>query len=287
MHKNLFVIAALLSVGCVDAPSAPARQADLSADYAAFDHPTALLSEASVPTIAGAFARGDTLPEGTGAFGLIRQLVSDSNRALADQAGLLDQFTVDGSATASLPCTANATTPPTVSTASVSFDDGRTVSLSPSATVVGGSTTGLLTFALGVENSKVQRTLRGSALNCALLLLGSSALPAVTTGSADLTVDLGEDLELGAALTLPILVQATNVRTDSGTATAALTAGGYEARVTEDGAVELLVQPSTFGISVEGTIVVTLFTDGTIGVRDQRGAWTCTKDGASCALSTS
>jgi len=243
--------------------------------------------------VVGAFERAGTLPEGMGALGLIPKLVSDSNQALSDEAGLLDQFTVDGSASAHLPCTANGTTPTTVSATSFSAGGSPAESLNPSATVVtGGPGTGQLAFDLGVEGSKVQRTSRGSAQNCALVLPGPSGLPTVTTGSADLTVDLGDDLALGAPLTLPILVQATNVRANAGTSvaaapTAVITPTGYEARVTPDGAIELLVQPSTLGVPVTGTLVVTLFPDGRIGVHDQRGTWTCAKGGAPCAFASS
>lgn len=290
-----FIVPALLVAGCVDAPTAPARLPDLSADYAAFDHPTAALPDASVPAIAGAFARAGTLPDGTGAFGLIPKLVSDSSQALSSEAGLLDQFTVDGTAVARLSCAANPTTPTTISTTSFSAAGAAPEALDPSATVVsGGAGTGQLTFDLGVEGSQVQRTLRGSAQNCALLLPGASAVPVVSTGSADLMIDLGADLELGAALTLPILVQATNVHGDSGTTTAttattaaAIAPTSYEARVTATGAIELLVQPSAFGVPVSGTLVVTLFTDGRIGVRDQRGTWTCAKGGSPCAFASS
>jgi hypothetical protein len=285
-----FSVPALLVAGCVDAPTAPARLPDLSADYAAFDHPTAVLPDASVPAIAGAFARAGTLPDGTGAFGLIPKLVSDSSQALSTEADLLDQFTVDGTAVARLSCAANATTPTTISTTSFSGAEAPSEALDPSATVVsGGPGTEQLTFDLGVEGSKVQRTLRGSAQNCALLLPGATALPMVSTGSADLMIDLGADLELGAPLTLPILVQATNVRGDSGTTTtaAAIAPTSYEARVTAEGAIELLVQPSAFGAPVSGTVVVTLFIDGRIGVSDQRGTWTCAKGGAPCAFASS
>ncbi|HEY3593695.1 MAG TPA: hypothetical protein VGL13_07470, partial [Polyangiaceae bacterium] len=243
----------LLVAGCVDAPAAPPPQADLSVDYAAFDHPTAVLPDASVQTIATSFAAAGTLPEGMGAFGLIRKLVSDTNQALANETGLLDQFTVDGTAIARLPCTAGATTPPIITAASVAPSDDSTAALDPSAIVVGGDAgTGQLTFNIGVENSNVQRTLRGSAQNCQLVLPSATALPVVTTGSADLTVDLGQSLALGADLTLPILVQATHVQAVDGTSidTAALAPTGDEVRVTNDGAIQILVQPSTFGAPV-------------------------------------
>jgi hypothetical protein len=265
-----FVIAASLGAGCVDVPTTPARQADLSADYAAFDHPTASVPEASVPAIVNAFASSGNLATDLGAFGLVPKLVSDSNQALANQAGLLDQFTVDGTAVARLPCTG-----------------GTVQALDPSATIVGGEPgANELTFNIGVEDSKVQRTLRGSAQNCELVVPGSSGVPVVSTGSADLTVDLGEDLALGAELTLPVLIQATNVSVDS-ESTASTPANGYEVRVTADGSVQVLVQPSTFGVPISGTVVVTLFADGHIGVHDQRGTWTCTRNGTSCAFTPS
>jgi hypothetical protein len=284
--SNLFCVSALLGVGCVDAPGAPPREQDLSADYAAFDHPSATLPDASVQSIASDFALAGNPTQGTGALGLIGKLVSDSNHALANQTGFLDQFAVDGNAVARLPCTASATPPPTVSTTSLSLGDNGIESLEPSATtVIGEPAGGLLTIHVGVENSKIQRTLRGSAQGCELILPGSSALPMMTTGSADLMLDLGEDLDLGASLTMPILVQATNLRADTSSVTdaaATVAPNGDEVRVTVEGAIQMLVQPSTFGIPASGTIVVTLFTDGTIGVTDQRGTWICTRDQAPC-----
>src|SRR5947209_20216916 len=112
--SQLLLMAVGLGAGCVDAPSAPARQADLSLDYAAFDQPTATLPPASVQSVVSAFVLSNNVGQQIGAFGLIRKLVSDSNQALASEAGLIDQFTVDGAAVARLPCTATATTPANV-----------------------------------------------------------------------------------------------------------------------------------------------------------------------------
>jgi len=282
---ELFVFAALCG-GCVDARGAPARVADLSVDYAAFDHPTAVLSDTTVPTIIAAFAGGPDISSGIGAFGLVRKLVSDSNQALANQAGLLDQFTVDGTAVAQLPCSATPAMSTTVSTSSVGTDPAEAPDL-PAPIV--SSQTSLLTFNLGVENSKVQRSLRGTAQNCELVLVGSSSLPIVTTGSADLLVDLGQDLALGVAVTEPILIQAMNVRVDDASSTtllAPLMPGADEVRVTGEGAIQILVQPSALGASVSGTVVVTLFADGWIEVRDGKGNWVCTRDGA-CTFAAS
>jgi hypothetical protein len=287
---KLLVVSTLLAVGCVYAPNAPPRQDDLSADYAAFDQPNATLPDTSVQSIVNDFALAASPAQGTGVFGLVRKLVTDSNQALASEAGLLDQFTIDGTAVARLPCAASATTPPPVSTTSFSPIDNGAESLQPSAaTVVGEPAVGQLTLNLGAENSKIQRTLVGSAQNCELMLLGSLALPVMTMGAADLRVDLGGDLELGAEPMLPILIRATNVQADSGVSTeaTALAPDGYEVRVTAEGAVQLLVQPSTYGAPVSGTIVVTLFADGTIGVRDRRGTWTCTRDSVPCAFAAS
>jgi hypothetical protein len=282
---NPFVIAALLG-GCVDAPRAPARVADLSVDYASFDHPTAVLPDTTVPTIAAAFVRAGDFSVGIGAFGLVRKLVSDSNQALANEAGLLDQFTVDGTAVAKLPCSASPTMSPAVSTSSLSSDSTQSPDLS--APIVSGEA-GLLTFNLGVENSKVQRTLRGTAQHCELIVIGSSSLPTVSTGSADLLVDLGEDLALGVAVTQPILIQATNVRVDDGSSgtVLALAPGVDEVRMTGENGIQVLVQPSALGVSVTGTVVVTLLADGTMAVRDQQGTWTCTRDGTPCAFAAS
>ncbi|HEY2404377.1 MAG TPA: hypothetical protein VGI10_00135 [Polyangiaceae bacterium] len=278
-------LGALLSVACVDVPDAPARQAELSADYAAFDHPTATLSPANVAVIVSAFAASAAVPQGGGAFALLHKLVSDSNQALANEAGLLDDFTVAGSAEARLPCSAAAGAPPTVAVTSALSPSRASSPGLAAVSVPSVAAAGEIMLTLGVENSKIQRALRGSVEHCELLLIGSTALPAMTMGTADLTLDLGGDLEIGAELTLPILVRVTSVRADSPSTVAvtALPPSGYEFRLTNDGAVQLLIQAAMFSAPV-GTVVVTLSADGGLGVRDKRGAWTCPGNHAPCTL---
>lgn len=272
MLKRASVPVAVLSVvmplcpACVDVPSAPAPQADLSADYAAYDHPTATLTESNVRTMVTALGPSASAISQAGSFALVRQLVDESSTALASEAPFLDEVAVAGVAHARLPCvieTTAATTEPPPLPASKG-----------------------IALEVGVENSAIQRVLSGSVAGCPLTLFADMDGVLRVTADADLLVDLGGNLALGDALTSPTLVRASNVRAIAASAAIAkeVTGTSYEVRVTTTNGVEVLVDPSTVGVAVKGTMVLVFETDGTVRFRDRNGFWTCTGGHTPCTF---
>jgi hypothetical protein len=232
----------------------PQAVATLAAQY---DAPTATLDPATARTI---FEQTASLRSALGSFtGLkfLRETLEDATAVEFDNMDIAND--VQGSIAAHTACPGweNDPTP----------DDA-----------IAGS----IDVTMGVANSKVQRAFAGHATECRFLA-GSAGAISNVQATMTLEVDLGSDLGFGDPAP-PILIRASNARITVNDMSVDLLEQGLSFRLNTDASVSTLIDPTTFGFPMVGTLLLTARTDGSwaLGVRD--GEWVCMEGSQQCAF---
>jgi hypothetical protein len=137
---------------------------------------------------------------------------------------------------------------------------------------------GFIDVTLGVEATRVQRAFIGHATQCHFVTQqAGTTLNVVAT--MDLQVDLGSDIGLGD--TAPaVLVRATNVSGAVDGLALDLAGQVVSFRLDRDSAIETLVDLTPFHLSVQGSVLLVLQSDGTWSLRTRSGEWICDSAGS-------
>lgn len=149
------------------------------------------------------------------------------------------------------------------------------------ATPPDSATDGSIEVTIGVEESRVQRAFAGRATNCRFVTMVAGQ---VSQGVAtmDLEVDLGGSLGFGEPAP-PVLVRATNLSGSVGNLALNFGSRVLSFRLLEGGAIDTLVDTSTLGAELSGSVLIALRSDGSVTVEARDGTWTCGEGGAACS----
>lgn len=243
-------------------PDPPPRPEDLSALAAQYDHPSAELPVELVERLITEGQRVAELAELLDRLKFVRASVSDTSTGLGANTDELN-LDIQGRLAAVLPCPGDAPEPTT-----------------------DGNVNGVLRMLFGVENTRLRRGFQGSAEQCRLYVASPSTPEQRVVASAELVGDLGVDLSIGNTLPSDILLKLTNVSGSSvgAAGTVDVTRRDYHFRLTRGDALEVLFEPASLGLPDVGSVVFIARGDGSLGLRESRGEWTCGGGGEPCLL---
>jgi hypothetical protein len=251
------IAAAWSFAGCVAVPEEPAVR-DLSSLYERYEHPTAAVPEDTVRRVFEAAVAILGPARILSGLSFARDHVSEANVGLGEHTNI-DELEVQGRAEASFPCPGDGVT---------AGDNGRVEA----------------TF--GVHESRLRRGFRGELDACRFRVASSFGETQRVFLSSRFVADFGADVRLGAALPRALLV---GLEDTTGTSTSSfgsldLTRDEYHLRLIDDGSVELLVDSITVGTTDLGSVVIVLWADGSVGLRERAGLWKCGEAPEPCLL---
>jgi hypothetical protein len=253
-------IAAALALGvsgCVEVPESPEAR-DLSALYDGYEHPTAVIPEALVRSVFDVAATLVGPARILSGLSFTRDRVSEANTGLAQQTSI-DDFEVSGRVDASSACPGDGLT---------ISDDGRVDAV------------------FGVSDSHLHRAFSGTLDACRFQVVSSFGETQHVVLTSRFAADLGVDLRIGDPLPRALLIELDDVQ---GTILNSLGPSdiprrGYHVRLVDDGAVEVLIDSITTPSFHVGSLVVVLWPNGSIGLRESSGSWRCGEPPEPCVL---
>jgi hypothetical protein len=247
---------------CVAIPDPPPRPADLSGLVDQYDHPRAAVPMELVQRLLDEGRRRAEFGELIGRLHFVGAAVSEASTGIGARTNIAD-LELQGRVDATLPCPGDAPMPST-----------------------DANVNGSLHLKFGVENSALQRGFQGTAEQCRLYVATRTAPPQRVVVSAALTGDLGGDLHIGNTLPTAILLQLNDIvgTSMSAVGTFQLPPGPYDFRLAPGDALEILLNPASFGLPDLGTVVFVARADGSFGLREIRGEWICGGGGEACVL---
>ena len=243
-------------------PAPPPPPEDLSALAAQYDHPTGELPlEQVAPLVAEGLRRAE-LGETLSRLDFLRRAVSETSAGLGFNTNAIELL-FQGRIDATVQCPSDGSLPTS-----------------------DANSNGEVRLTFGVEDSFLQRGFEGAAVECRFRVSLPSAPDVRVLLSANITGDLGADLPIGNISPVHMLLKLSNV---SGVAASAggtvdLPRSDFHFRITRDGALEILFDPTSIGLPDFGSVVFAVRPDGSFALRERRGEWVCGGGGAVCVL---
>jgi hypothetical protein len=252
-------LACSVAQACIELPTPPTT-GDLSELEPRYDRPTGRLPEEQTSELLEQARPYLDVASRLDGLSLIRTAVSDTSKGLDDALGT-DGLTVQGTIRAQLSCPGHG---------AIATDDS--------------DANGALDITMGIADTRIQRALDGSAIDCEFVS-GRGGQTDRITFSADFVADLGADIALGDDPAELLTVQLTDLEIRSSSTGLSLPElqEVYDFRVTGDESIEVLLDLDTLGLRNAGTVVVISHVDGSIGLREERGEWLCPPND-SCSL---
>jgi hypothetical protein len=257
----VILLPCVLTAGCIAVPEPPPPTEDLSGLTQRYENPSAELPEDRIRELLAEAIRIDSIAQLLRGLRFVRTAVTDTSLGLENNT-TAEKLDVQGRVQARVPCPGDAPT--------ADFNAPES---------------GAVRVAFGVEGSKLLRGFAGAVEECRFRVqfVVGEAQHVVLSGR--LTGDLGADLRIGSPLPKSLLLKLSGVTGESvaTSTTVDLSRTEYHFRLTEDGALESLLDSAELGLGDFGSVVLVVHPEGSLALRERRGEWVCAENSA-CEL---